>query len=182
MPGASDMSFLPPLCTSHLQGTRPPPQLTGEGIKAERRSILPSPPLQSTLELGLRQSCPISERVLPLACITRPFVEHWPRAHSSVLSATPLFPHRWLCLLMRTQALRVPSRALSKCRAGLAGKLSLTPLPTLPTTTSRAVVQQQRQPPHPPSPGTRRVFTEQVLMQRQPQPRILSPVPSQPVL
>ena len=80
-----------------------------------------------------------------------------------VFSATLLFPHGWLCFLMRTQALRALSRALSKCRAGLAGKLSLTPMPTLPTTTSRAVVQQQCQPLHPPSPGIQRVFIERLL-------------------
>lgn len=93
-PGASDTSFLSPLFTSHLQGTRSPPQLTGEGIKAERMSILPSAPLQSTLELGLRQNCLIWEHVLPLACVTRPFVEHLPHGNSSapahILSHAPI--------------------------------------------------------------------------------------------
>lgn len=128
------LSFLSPLFTSHLQGTRSPPQFTGEGIKAERMSILPSARLQSTLELGLRQNCLIWEHVLPLACVTRPFAGALATRqilqHLHVFSATLLFPHGWLCFLMRAQALRVPSRALSKCRAGLARNLSLTPMPT----------------------------------------------------
>lgn len=83
--------------------------------------------------------------------------------HLHIFSATLLFPHGWLCFLMRAQALRVPSRALSKCRAGLARNLSLTPMPTLPTTTSRAAVQQQCQPPHPSSPGIQCAFIERLL-------------------
>lgn len=106
-----------------------PPQFTGEGIKAERMSILPSARLQSTLELGLRQNCLIWEHVLPLACVTRPLAALATLQLFSTCTHSqprPPIPHGWLCFLMRAQALESAVQGSQQMQGRLARNLSLT--------------------------------------------------------